>query len=302
MIKQKISVQDIKFTDCTFGALSIILILTGLIAFMWHPKTEITTDDPKIINVQNRYGLNVVVSIDIIDNSHGLVFVAHGFGGNKEDDNILSLARTFNNHGYSAIRFDATNSTGQSDGDLAYASPSAYKDDLFDIITWAKTQEWYQEPFYICGYSLGALSATIYAEQYSEEIKGLILISPLVAGQFHLADALQRDVEEWKQLLQQLHKLYSQHADGTHIIRWLPIILDLMKFDLTQSADKLIMPVLIVAGEEDLLAPPNHQQKLLEAINGNVELAVIKQGDHFFKQGEHLEALVEKVDNWLATH
>lgn len=304
MTKRKTSLQNIKFTDYTFGALSVILIMIGLLVFMWQPQTEIKTDklDKETVTIQNQQGLNIAVSIDAIDHSRGLAFVAHGFGGNKEDDNILALAETFNNHGYSTIRFDATNSTGQSDGDLAYATPSTYTADLSDVITWAKTQEWYQEPFHICGYSLGALSATMYAKQHSEEIKGLVLISPLVAGQFHITDVPQRDIEEWKQLLQQLYKLYSQHADGIHVIRWFPIMLDLMRFDLTQSADKLTMPVLIIAGEEDLLAPPNHQQKLSEAINGNVELAVIEQGDHFFKQGGHLEALIEKVDNWLATH
>lgn len=304
MSKRKIFTRNIKFTDCIFGVLSTILIMIGLMVFMWRPQTEIKTNDSdkEIINVQNRYGLNIVVSTDIIDHSRGIAFVAHGFGGNKEDNNILSLAKTFNDHKYSTIRFDATNSTGQSDGDLVYANPSTYRDDLFDVIMWAKTQKWYQEPFYICGYSLGASSSTIYAKQHSEEVEGLILISPLVAGQLHLIDIPQRDIEEWEQILQQLYKLYSQHADGIHTIRWFPIMLDLMKFDLTQSADKLTMPVLIVVGEKDLLAPLNHQEKLLEAINGNVELAVIEQGDHFFEQGGHLKDLLEKVDGWLATH
>jgi len=304
MTKKKVFIQNIKPTNLGFGILSVTLLMVGLLAFMWHPPTEIEVNNinDEIINVQNRHGLNIIVSVDTIDRPRGLAFVAHGFGGNKEDDNILSLAKIFNNNGHSTIRFDATNSNGQSDGDLAYANPSSYRDDLFDVIIWAKTQKWYQEPFYLCGYSLGALSSAVYAEQHPREIKGLVLISSLVAGQFHVTDVPKRDIEQWKQTLQQLYKLYSQHSSNMHVIRWLPIMLDMMRFDLTQSANKLTMPVLIVVGEEDLLAPPSHQQKLLEAINGNVELAVIEQGDHFFESGGHLNDLIEKVGNWLAIH
>ena len=304
MTKKRISIQDIKFTNFSFGVLSVVLLMVGLLTFMWHPPAEIEINNINngTINVQNRYGLNIVVSVDTINHSRGLFFVAHGFGGSKEDDNILSLAKTFNNNRYSTIRFDATNSNGQSDGNLTYANPSGYRDDLFDIIIWAKTQEWYQEPFYLCGYSLGALSSAVYAEQHPEEIKGLVLISPLVAGQLHIMDVYERDIEKWKQVWLQLNKLYSKNPNDISILRWFPIILDLMRFDLTQSAEQLTMPVLIVVGQEDLLAPPEHQQKLKQTINGDVELVIIEYGDHFFKSGGHLEDLIEKVGSWLKTH
>ncbi|RLC37886.1 hypothetical protein DRH29_00525 [candidate division Kazan bacterium] len=295
-----------KISNFSFGILSVILLTIGLLTFIWYSPTEIKINNPdgKTVDIQNRYGLNIAVSIDTVDRSRGLAFMAHGFGGNKEDDNILSLAKIFNNHGYSTIRFDATNSTGQSEGDLAYANSITYRDDLFDIITWAKTQEWYQEPFYLCGYSLGAVASIAYAENHPTEVKGLVAISPVVAGQLYITDVYKRDIEDWEQVWLQLNKLYlySQNHGDTHATRWLPLILDIMRFNLIQSADKLTMPVLIVVGQEDLLAPPEHQQKLLQAISGDAELIIIEHGDHFFESGEHLKDLIEKVENWLKIH
>lgn len=43
--------------------------------------------------------------------------------------------------------------------------------DLKDVIEWAQTQDWYQEPFCLAGHSLGGLSNLIYATNYPNKIK-----------------------------------------------------------------------------------------------------------------------------------
>jgi len=47
------------------------------------------------------------------------------------------------------------------------ASITSYYEDLEDVISWAQSQEWYQEPFALAGHSLGGICTALYAEHHS---------------------------------------------------------------------------------------------------------------------------------------
>src|SRR5437667_2029568 len=126
----------------------------------------------------------IVVRVERNDdpNPKGLAFVMHGLGGTKDEAHIKIFAEAFKEKGFTVVRFDTTNTFGESAGTYEDATVTNYYEDLEDIITWAKSQAWYQEPFYLIGHSLGGISTTLYAEKYPKEIKGLAPISTVVSG------------------------------------------------------------------------------------------------------------------------
>jgi len=117
------------------------------------------------IFIQNRKNQKLAVLVDQPENPKGLAFVMHGLGGFKEQPHIKIFAQSFQGAGYIVVRFDATNTFGESDGNYEDATTTNYYEDLEDVIGWAKTQAFYQEPFFLAGHSLGGICVALYAEK-----------------------------------------------------------------------------------------------------------------------------------------
>lgn len=56
--------------------------------------------------------------IEETDKQKGMSFFMHGFGSFKEHPLIEESSRILRNNGYTTVRFDTTNSIGESEGQL----------------------------------------------------------------------------------------------------------------------------------------------------------------------------------------
>src|SRR6266576_2690237 len=124
----------------------------------------------KKIKIKNRKGQTIVVILDGTRNPNGLVFIMHGLGGNKDQMLSETFAESFREKGYTVLRFDTTNTLGESDGRYEDATLTNYYEDLQDVIAWAKKHTWYREPFYLVGHSLGGISTSMYAARHPSKV------------------------------------------------------------------------------------------------------------------------------------
>jgi alpha/beta superfamily hydrolase len=65
----------------------------------------------------------------------------HGLSGFKEQDHIVTFAQAFKEKGLTVVRFDTTNTLGESDGKYEGATTINYFEDLEDVIKWAQVRE-----------------------------------------------------------------------------------------------------------------------------------------------------------------
>ena len=65
---------------------------------------------------KNRHGKKIAVILERAENAKGLAFIMHGLGSFKEQTQIQTFAKAFLESGYNAIRFDATHTFGESEG------------------------------------------------------------------------------------------------------------------------------------------------------------------------------------------
>lgn len=153
-------------------------------------------------NFKNRKNKKIVVLVEECPDKKGLVFIMHGLGGRKEQPHIITMAQSFYDNGYTTVRFDITNSIGESDGKLEFATVTNYYEDLEDVLQWVKTQEWYQEPFSLAGHSLGSFCVFFYAENHPERVKALVSISGLVSGELFVKAFKEKEglekLEQWE--------------------------------------------------------------------------------------------------------
>ncbi len=252
----------------------------------------------KKLFIKNRKNKNIAVVIDETENSRGLAFVMHGLSGFKEQPHIETFANTFKEKEFTVVRFDTTNTLGESEGDLVDATLTNYYEDLEDVIKWAESQNWYQEPFVLAGHSLGGISSALFAEKYPEKVKALAPISTVVSGLLTEETPDFKEIsEEWKK--NGIREWESGSQSGVmKRLKWSHVE-DRRKYDLIPAVGKLEMPVLMIVGDLDDVTPLEHQQLLYDKLPGKKELHIIKGSYHTFREKEHLDEIRKIFINWI---
>lgn len=250
--------------------------------------------------IKNRRGENISIIIEKNESQKGLAFVMHGLGGFKEQDHIAIFADAFKEKGFTVVRFDTTNTLGESGGKYENATITNYYEDLEDVIKWAQEQEWYQEPFALSGHSLGGICISLYAEKYPEKVLALAPISTVVSGKLSVEAHKRCEPEEFGEW-ERIGWLEEESRSKLGVIKRLPWdhIADRLKYDLLPNASKLTMPVLLIVGENDTSTPPDHIQILFEALPGPKEFYIIKNAPHTFRDVEHLNEIKILFLKWI---
>lgn len=232
----------------------------------------------------------------------GLVFIMHGLGGFKEQPQIQAFADVFREHGFNAVRFDTTNSIGESDGKFEDATTTSFYNDLEDVIAWAHTEHWYKEPFVLVGQSLGGICISLYAEKYPHKVSALVTVSPVVSGKLSV-EAYGRykpkEFEEWRKT----GWLTQESVSKPGVIKRLPWshIEDRMQYDLIPQASTLTMPFLTIVGEHDTSTPSDHVKLIFNAVPGPKEMHVIQGAPHRFRDQKHLDEIQMIIGKWIET-
>ncbi len=244
--------------------------------------------------IKNRHGLKIVTQLEKADQPAGLAIILHGLGGFKDQDHIEVFAQSFKDANYTVLRYDATHSFGESEGEYKEATTSGYYDDLEDVIDWAKDQDWYIEPFVLVGHSLGGISILLYAEKYPDKVKALAPISTVVSGEL-MKQAYGDQLETWQEKGFIERPSVSKPGE-IKILNW-SFVEDLKNIDTFSEVDKLTMPVLLIVGNVDKYKP--HSKILYDKLPGQKEIHIIKNAPHTFREKEHLYEIKQIFDKWI---
>lgn len=247
------------------------------------------------IFIKNRKGQKIAILIEENKKSKGLAFIMHGLGGHKDQPHIQKIAETFFENNYTSIRFDTTNTFGESDGNYEDATTTNYYEDLEDVIAWAKDQKWYQEPFVLAGHSLGGICTALYAENHPEKVKALAPLSTVVSGKLSLKKYTKDELKNWEKTG---IREYKSASGKIKRIKWTEPQ-DRIKHDLLKKVNQLKMPVLMIVGEKDESTPVEHQKILFNALPGNKEIHIINKAPHTFVEESQLKEIKAIFKKWI---
>jgi len=256
--------------------------------------------------IKNRHGLKLVIKVDTPDSPKNLAFIAHGQGGSMIQVHIQAFGQAFLGNGYRVVYFDATHALGESEGDLIDVTYDNYIEDLEDVINWARTQDWFQQPFALCGQSMGAQSTAWYAEHHPDEIKLVAPIAPTVNFDLWMKTFDPNYIKNWRE------RGYKEELSRTlgvmKKVGW-GVAESLKKFDLLPGAGKLTMPVFFMAGEFDQPCPYENQKILFDNIpSKNKKFVKIAGAEHSFRNndtqeyGSEVQEAKEALGSWLRTY
>ena len=256
------------------------------------------------VAIKNRRGMKLVIQIDTPDNPTKLVFIEPGQGGFIEQKHITAFAQAFLENDFRVVRFDPTHSIGDSEGDIFDVTYTSYIEDLEDVIKWARSQPWFQQPYALCGHSMGGVSTAWYAEKHPDEILCLAPISTAVNYELYLPTMDDDFLKNWRE--RGYYEIPSNSKQGVVKRIGIQILEDMKKYDLLTSADKLAMPVLLMAGENDRPTPYEHQQILFDKIpHQNKKIVKIVGAEHSFRNnqtneyGKELQEAKSILNGWL---
>jgi len=256
------------------------------------------------ISIKNRKGQKIVVLVENTARPNGLAFVMHGFSGCKDQEHIAAIAESFKKEGFTVVRFDTTNSCGESYGNYENATVTNYYEDLEDVINWAQDKEWYQEPFWLAGHSLGGICVALYAEKHPKRVKALAPISTVISGKLSLESPTNKSIwREWKRTGWKEWESTSRPGVIKRL-KWQHME-DRLKYDLLEKVDILTMPVLLVVGEYDESTPLEYQKILYEKLPGKKEMHIIKGAQHSFRAFDgserpgNLEQIKKIFSKWI---
>jgi pimeloyl-ACP methyl ester carboxylesterase len=254
------------------------------------------------LTIRNRDGRRIAVLIDKpAEESKGVAYILHGLGGFKEQGHIQAMAAAATGEGLVAVRYDARNTIGKSEGAYENASITSYLQDLEDVIQWSRDQPWFMSPFFLAGHSLGGITAGLYAEAHPRDVAGLAPISSVVSGELSMLAHVERDNEglrQW-QATGWLEQPSQSKPGVIKRLKWAEME-DRLRYSLLKDVGQLTMPVLLVVGDQDTVTPWQHQQLQYNLLPGaDKRLHIIPGCDHNFFTDEQRAELRQELVAWF---
>lgn len=247
--------------------------------------------------IRNRNNQKVSVIVQIHHEQKGLVIVMHGLGSFKEAPHIDRCAQAFFDAWFSVVRFDATNSFGESDWNYEDATIENYYADLLDVIGRTKSQSRFHKHFFLAWHSLGGMCSLLYAEEFPKEVHWIVAMAPAISW------ALLREAkgEELIERRKKTGRWERESVSKPGVIKRLKrsYVENSLNFDVLPKAALLTMPILIIVWSEDASTPVVRQKLLYEKLPWKKELVVLEGVGHNYREETVLNQIYWCIEKWL---
>lgn len=245
----------------------------------------------KEIFIKNRKGLKMAVRLNIDSDRDKLVFLEHGLGARKEYPHMLVLEEFFAKYGYNVVNLDATNSLNASDSSAEGITFTGHYQDLEDVIEWAKTQNFYKEPFALAGQSLGAEAVMFYAGKNPSKVELVISAAlPWIDGNIEVK--VNKRTED---ILKQ--GFYDQISRSTgRVLRIYKNYLDdVSKYNLTDVIKNVTARIYLLVGGGDSEYHIQNSKRVYEMLNCPKRLFLLENVPHDLANTPETKATFEET-------
>lgn len=263
---------------------------TGLVNFF-----NLTTHGREHVSLQSKHGGTISVLAEPTEYVAGTVVLLHSASGIAETRLMDTLAEAFKIRGFSIVRFDARNALGDSTGEYATFTTTSYREDLEEVLEWAETQAWWQEPLVLVGHSLGGLVAGLYASEHQAEVDELILFAPTLSGNAYehtLATYDAETLETWRKTGER----HIKHPISDEEFS-LPFsfVEDMKKYSLEDTVGNLPMPITVYSGDKDTVSRTSDLQVFCNSVGKHATLHTLQNISHIPRSRNENEYIAQKL-------
>jgi len=164
----------------------------------------------------------------------------------------------------------------------------------------------------LCGHSMGGAIAMRYAQQYPDELRGLMLLGTGARLRVHPhylercrepgednAPWLEKHLEYYRDVPQEVYPVLKQRAAEMGPEVELNDLMACDAFDIMDGVDQIKLPTRVICGSDDVMTPVKYSQFLASSIKGASQ-AVIPGGSHFVQLEQHQRVNAE-IEDFLAS-
>ena len=188
---------------------------------------------------------------------------------------------------YYALDYRGHGESGGTFNELTLSDWLADARQLLDLIN---------KPVILVGSSMGGWLSLLLAQNYSEKIKGLVLLAPAPDFTMRLYEAFSE--QQRGELKSNGYVSIDSGYETPHIFTQC-LIEDGQNHSLMQGDILLAMPMSILQGKQDTSVPWQETSELVQKIdNPYVRYHLIKDADHGLSRSEDLALLASEID-WL---
>ena len=217
------------------------------------------------------------------------VVLCHGMESTKEGTKHTALAARLGALGYACVRFDFSY-VGESEGAFEDLTISGEVDDLGGVCDELRRRG--AGDLALVGSSLGGTVALLHAAT-DPRVRALVTIAA-VSRPLGIVERLgPARVETWRRT--------GYRAEATGRLKR-DFLDDLEHHDVLGGARALRAATLVTHGDADDVVPVADAHALYAALSEPKALAVTRGCDHRYSDPAHLEALLDRTVEWIATH
>lgn len=229
----------------------------------------------KTIFITNRKGLKMAIRLNINDKNTKLVFLEHGLSSRKEYPHMQVLEDVFSKFGYNVINIDATNSLNESESSEEGITTTGHYEDLVDVTEWAKTQDFYKEPFALAGQSLGAISVVRYSGNYPNKVDLLISCA------FPYFNYVEDELNEFaKEVIKNGYCDKISKSTGKVLRLKTAYVEDMKKLDITPQIQMIQADTYVIVGSKDNEKHLKNSKYLYKMLNCKKDFYLLEDIPH----------------------
>jgi pimeloyl-ACP methyl ester carboxylesterase len=217
-----------------------------------------------------------------------VIVLCHGMESSKEGTKHQALAAKLTACGYPCLRFDFSY-VGESGGRFEDITISGEVEDLGGAVDFLTSLG--ATTFGIVGSSLGGTVAVIFAG-VDPRIRALVTIAAVALPLGIIERMDPAAVQSWRR-----HGLRGESGEriGSAFLD------DLAVVDVLGAARRLTAATLVTHGDRDQVVPVADAYALYAALPEPKALAITPACDHRYSDQAHLDALLDRTVDWLAT-
>lgn len=218
------------------------------------------------------------------------IIVVHGFNENMNRDWILDIANFISPYGFVALRFDF-HGHGESEGDFEEHTVTQQIDDVKSAVDFVEQlSEVDSTKIFLIGHDIGG-DISVLAAAEDARVKGVISWAARGDIEKHITSRMaDYELDELKQKGRYAHGQFDINSEYLE---------DLKEHNVQEAFNKLQVPILLIHGRDDLQIRVDEARKLLTMAHEPKQLVLIPEADHWCRQPEAREFLLETMLNWL---
>ncbi|MBN1923436.1 MAG: alpha/beta hydrolase [Nanoarchaeota archaeon] len=241
-----------------------------------------------------------------VRNPKGLFILCHGFRGNKNYPLLTKLCKDLNEEGYDCFRFDFSGN-GESEGLFGHAGLIKERSDLLSVIKHFKKYE----NVFLFGHSMGGAVCIITAGSV-KRVKGVVVLNSLVLPTISFKDSsleynpsvlfAKKEEEAYnprvitKNFVEKALVNFNEFVNNNVLHK---SFFEQAKTDVTDYAEKLKKPLLIIHSKKDELIPLSHAEYLHNQNPENSRLVIINSR-HIPVLPLPLNRIFKEIKKWLS--